>query len=73
MHQIKSNERLAMIEQLLTSSEVQAMTGIKSRATLWRKSRDQTDQFPMPYKDGSKFTRWKQSEIQDWMKQHQTA
>lgn len=56
-----------MTEQLLTSKDVQRLTGIKSRATLWKKSRNMDDQFPMPYKDGSKFTRWKLSEIESWM------
>jgi len=45
-----------MTEQLLTSSDVQALTGIKSRVTLWRKSRNTDDRFPLPYKDGSGFS-----------------
>jgi len=58
-----------MTEQLLTSKDVQALTGIKSRATLWRKSRNVDDRFPLPYKDGTHFTRWKLSEIEEWMDQ----
>jgi len=58
-----------MTEQLLTSKDVQELTGIKSRATLWRKSRNTEDCFPLPYKDGTHFTRWKLSEIQQWMDQ----
>ncbi len=58
-----------MTDQLLTSVDVQKITGIKSRATLWRKSRNQCDRFPKPYKDGTHFTRWKLSEIQEWMDQ----
>ena len=45
-----------MTEQLLTSKDVQALTGIKSRATLWRKSRNADDRFPLAYKDGTHFT-----------------
>ena len=60
-------EIVIMTEKLLTSSDVQALTGIKSRVTLWRKSRNTDDRFPLPYKDGSGFTRWKLSEIQKWM------
>jgi predicted DNA-binding transcriptional regulator AlpA len=56
-----------MTEQLLTSKDVQEITGIKSRYTLWKKSRNKLDNFPMPYKDGSKFTRWKMSEVQAWI------
>ena len=62
-----------MTEQLLTSKDVQALTGIKSRATLWRKSRNRLDRFPLPYKDGSHFTRWKLSEIEEWMDQLETV
>ena len=58
-----------MTDQLLTSKDVQQLTGIKSRATLWKKSRNIEDQFPMPYSDGPKFTRWKLSEIQQWIDQ----
>lgn len=58
-----------MTDQLLTSKDVQEMTGIKSRMTLWRKSRNMDDQFPLPYKDGTRFTRWKLSEIQEWIDQ----
>jgi len=62
-----------MTEQLLTSKDVQSLTGIKSRATLWRKSRNLDDRFPLPYQDGANFTRWKLSEIQEWMDQLETA
>jgi len=56
-----------MTEKLLTTKDVQKLTGIKSRATVWRKSRNVDDRFPMPYKDGSCFTRWKLSEIEKWI------
>jgi len=41
--------------------------------TLWRKSRNEDDKFPKPYKDGAKFTRWKLSEIEVWMEELETA
>lgn len=62
-----------MTEKLLTYDDVQAMTGIKSRVTLWRKSKDDDDSFPRPYKIGSHFTRWKLSEIQSWIDQLETV
>jgi len=58
-----------MNERLLSTKDVQLMTGIKSRATIWRKSRNENDNFPRPYKDGTHYTRWKLSEIQNWIEQ----
>lgn len=54
-------------EKLLSAKDVQHITGIGSRVTLWRKSRNDEDQFPRPYKLGTNFTRWKLSEIEEWM------
>jgi len=54
-------------ERLLTARDVQELTGIKSRVTLWRKSNDAKDAFPRAYRDGSHYTRWKLSEILDWI------
>ncbi|WP_026941014.1 helix-turn-helix transcriptional regulator [Hellea balneolensis] len=62
-----------MTDQLLTSKDVQAITGIKSRATLWKKSRNLEDRFPLPYQDGTRFTRWKLSEIQKWIDELELA
>ncbi|MBL4871233.1 MAG: AlpA family phage regulatory protein [Robiginitomaculum sp.] len=62
-----------MTDQLLTSKDVQKITGIKSRATLWRKSRNADDRFPLPYKDGTHYTRWKLSEIEQWMDHLETV
>ena len=59
-------------DRLITAKDVQAFTGIRSRATLWRKSRNDNDGFPKPYRDGSHFTRWKLSEIQDWIESLKT-
>ena len=62
-----------MTEQLLTSEDVQALTGIKSRVTLWRRSRDNQDKFPRAYKVGAHSTRWKMSELKDWMDSLETV
>ena len=45
-------KRCGMTEQLLTSKDVQDLTGIKSRAILWRKSRDIGDRFECLVKTG---------------------
>lgn len=60
-------------EKLLTYKDVQEITGIKSRVTLWKKSKNDNDDFPKPYRIGSHFTRWKLSEIQDWIDQLETV
>jgi len=60
-------------EELLTYKDVQELTKIKSRATIWRKSRSHDDAFPRPYKDGTHFTRWKLSEIEAWMDELETV
>lgn len=54
-------------DRLLRAQEVQEMTGIGSRVTLWRKSNDRSDHFPTPYRYGLHYTRWKLSEIEDWI------
>ena len=61
-------DQLGLLEKdrLITAEDVQAFTGIKSRVTLWRKSRDKNDGFPKPYRDGSRYTRWRLSEIKSW-------
>lgn len=58
---------------LLTNKDVLRLTGLKSRVSLWRKSRDAEDPFPRPYKLGTSTTRWKLSEIESWMDQLETA
>ena len=58
---------------LLRAAQVLEITGFKNRVSLWRKSRDQDDPFPKPYKYGGHFTRWKLSEIERWMDQLETA
>jgi len=62
-----------MTEKLLTSDDVQAITGIKSRVTLWRRSRDNLDKFPRAYKVGIHSTRWKLSELKEWMDSLETV
>lgn len=54
-------------DRLLTSGQVLELTGFKSRGSLWKKSRDPNDSFPLPVKDGGHFTRWKESELVQWM------
>ena len=53
--------------------DVQEITGIKSRVTLWKKSKDENDTFPKAYKVGNHFTRWKLSEILKWMDHLETV
>lgn len=60
-------------ERLLTAHDVLHLTGFKSRATLWRKSKDSCDPFPVSYSYYGYFTRWKLSEIESWMDQLETA
>ena len=60
-------------EKLLTYGDVQEITGIKSRVTLWKKSKDDNDNFPKAYKVGNHFTRWKLSEILNWMDHLETV
>ena len=48
-------------EKFLTYGDVQEITGIKSRVTLWKKSKDDNDTFPKAYKVDNHFTRWKLS------------
>ena len=60
-------------EKLLTYGDVQEITGIKSRITLWKKSKDDNDTFPKAYKVGNHFTRWKLSEILNWMDHLETV
>ena len=60
-------------DELLTCKDVQELTKIKSRSTVWRKSRDESDNFPRPYKDGTHFTRWKLSEIEAWIDELETV
>ena len=64
------------VDHLLTSDDVLKITSLKSRVTLWRRSRNPEDPFPRPYKFGPQSTRWKLSEtahkhgmsISQWIK-----
>ncbi len=53
------------VDKLLTVDEVLALTGYRSRTTLWRKVR--AGGFPPPRKDGPTSVRWRASEIQRWI------
>lgn len=54
------------IERLITVKDVERLTGL-SRVTLWRKSNNTDDPFPQAYRNGTHYTRWKLSEVLDWM------
>ena len=51
-------------EKLLTYGDVQE---------IWKKSKDDNDYFPKAYKVGNHFTRWKLSEILNWMDHLETV
>ena len=53
-------------ERLISAKEVERLTGL-GRVTLWRKSNNQTDPFPQAYRNGTHYTRWKLSEILEWI------
>lgn len=51
--------------QLLTYQEVLRLTGIRSRATIWRHIRKGS--FPHPVNIGPGRLRWRKAEIDDWL------
>ena len=53
-------------ERLITAKEVEALTGL-GRVTLCRKSNNPHDTFPLAYRNGTHYTRWKLSEILTWI------
>ena len=55
------------MDKLLTPEEVMEITTLKSKVSLWKKSKDPEDHFPKPYKLGCRRNRWKLSEIEEWM------
>lgn len=61
------------VDHLLTSDDVLKITSLKSRVTLWRRSRNPEDSFPRPYKFGPQSTRWKLSEIKAWLNELETV
>ena len=68
-----NGENTQQQDKLLTTQDVLKITGLKSRVTLWRKCKDQSDPFPRPYRFGAKSNRWKRSELIAWMDQLETA
>lgn len=58
-------------ERFITNKEVEALTGL-SRVTLWRKSNDPYDSFPQAFRNGTHYTRWKCSEVLNWMESLRT-
>lgn len=67
------NSILQPKDRLLSAREVLEITGFKSRVTLWKKSRNDDDPFPRPFRDGTHYTRWKLSQIESWMDQLETV
>ena len=55
----------APIDRLLTVKDVLALTGYRSRTTLWRKVK--AGGFPPPRKDGSASVRWRASDVKGWI------
>lgn len=51
--------------KLISVKEVLQMTGYKSRTTLWRRVRD--GDFPKPVALSQHATRWRISEVQEWI------
>lgn len=51
--------------KLISAKEVLKLTGYKSRTTLWRRVR--AGDFPKPIALSSNSTRWKSSEVEDWI------
>ena len=52
-------------DELLTTRAVMAMTGFKSRTTLYR--RVKLNRFPQPCEIGANQIRWRASDIRDWI------
>lgn len=61
------------MDKLMTAEEVLDVTSLKSRVSLWKKSRDEKDTFPKPYRLGNRHTRWKRSEIEAWVDELETV
>ncbi len=49
-----------------SAKRVQKATGY-SRVSLWRKSRDPNDNFPVPYQCGPNRVAWRSDEIVTWL------
>lgn len=61
-----------MVEKLITFQEVSKITGLH-KSSLYRKSNDDTDPFPKYYTYGPRYARFKESEIERWVNQLETA
>ncbi len=53
------------MDRLMTAQEVLAVTGYRSRTTLWRKVK--AERFPAPIKLGGTAVRWKRGEVEAWI------
>ena len=61
-----------MLERLLTFPEVSDIIGLH-RASLYRKASDPDDPFPNYYSYGTRYSRFKKSEIENWINQLEPA
>ena len=61
-----------MTEKLLTFKEVSDITGLH-KSSLYRKSHDPEDIFPTYYTYGTRYARYKKSEIENWLNQLEPA
>ena len=61
-----------MNEKLLTFKEVSDITGLH-KSSLYRKSHDPGDIFPTYYTYGTRYARYKKSEIENWLNQLEPA
>jgi prophage regulatory protein len=53
------------VEPLLTCKEIQTLTGIKSRSTIWRRVKLGT--FPAPVRMGENALRWRDQDVRIWL------
>jgi prophage regulatory protein len=56
---------MAAFEPLLTCKEIQNLTGIKSRSTIWRRVKQGT--FPAPVRMGENTLRWRDQDVRTWL------
>jgi prophage regulatory protein len=56
---------MAAFEPLLTCKEIQTLTGIKSRSTIWRRVKQGT--FPAPVRMGENTLRWRDQDVRTWL------
>lgn len=55
-----------MLDRLLTFEEVSRITGLH-KSSLYRKAHEVSDPFPNYYSYGTRYARFKESEIETWI------